>query len=225
MKLSKQTLQILKSFSNINPSLFFKEGNVLRTKSPLNNILAEVEIYEHIPMNFAIYDLSNFLSVLSLHKDEPEIDFDDKHVIIIGNNNRSRIKYRFCAESMIDIPTDKIPNLNDSEVSFLLNVEDFSWILKASSTLQAPYISVNSDGKMIRLVAKDIKNDASNTDSLDIIGGDGNTYDLIFKTEYIQKLILGTYDVTIKSSGISHFANRDMKLQYWMTLDKESKYN
>lgn len=225
MKLSKQTLQILKSFSGINPSLFFKSGNVLRTKSALNNILAEVVIQENIPTNFAIYDLSNFLSVLSLHKEEPEIEFDDKHIIIVGNNGRSKIKYRFCSEAMIDIPSDKSPVLKDAEVSFSLNVDDFSWILKASNTLQAPYIAVVSDGGRIKLVAMDIKNDASNTDSLDICDGNGDSFELIFKTEYLQKLILGSYNVTILSSGISYFENQDTQLKYWMTLDKESTYN
>ena len=44
MKLSENTTSFLKNYANINQSLEFREGKVLRTVSPLNTILASVEI-------------------------------------------------------------------------------------------------------------------------------------------------------------------------------------
>ena len=78
MKLSDNTLNLLKNFSSINPSLLFKQGNSLRTMSVAKNILAEVEITEEFPNDFAIYDLNQFLNTLNLHKD-PELDFATNH--------------------------------------------------------------------------------------------------------------------------------------------------
>ena len=46
MKLSDSTTSFLKNYANINQSLEFREGNILRTVSPLNTILASVEISE-----------------------------------------------------------------------------------------------------------------------------------------------------------------------------------
>ena len=65
MKLSDKTLSLLKNFSNINQSILFKKGSSLRTISVMKNILAEANIEEEIPKDFAIYDLVQFLNNLS----------------------------------------------------------------------------------------------------------------------------------------------------------------
>ena len=62
MKLSDETINILKNFSSINQSLLFKQGNVLKTISGLKTIFAEVTIQENFPKEFAIYDLNKFLA-------------------------------------------------------------------------------------------------------------------------------------------------------------------
>ena len=69
MKLSESTVSFLKNYANINQSLEFREGSTLRTVSPLNTILASVEISEDFPKTFPIYELNRFLGTLSLFKD------------------------------------------------------------------------------------------------------------------------------------------------------------
>ena len=76
MKLSDNTLTILKNFAGINNSILVKEGNKLRTISVAKNILAEADIKEEFPRDFAIYDLNQFLNGLSLHQD-PDLDFKE----------------------------------------------------------------------------------------------------------------------------------------------------
>ena len=56
MKLSDNTLTILKNFAGINNSILVKEGTSLRTISVAKNILAEANIKEEIHRDFAIYD-------------------------------------------------------------------------------------------------------------------------------------------------------------------------
>jgi len=60
MKLSDNTLSILKNFSSINQSILVKQGSKLRTISVMKNILAEANVSENFPKDFAIYDLINF---------------------------------------------------------------------------------------------------------------------------------------------------------------------
>ena len=67
MKLSEKTLALLKNFSTINQSILFKKGNTLRTMSVMKNILAEADIEEEIPQDFAIYDLVQFLNGIDLY--------------------------------------------------------------------------------------------------------------------------------------------------------------
>ena len=74
MRLSKSTLDILKNFSTINQSIRFKKGNLLTTLSIQKNILSRAHVEEEFPKDFAIYDLSEFLSAMLLFKD-PEFGF------------------------------------------------------------------------------------------------------------------------------------------------------
>ena len=57
MKLSSDTLSVLKNFGSINQGLLFKQGKTLKTVSSHKNILAEVTINEEIPTDFGVYDL------------------------------------------------------------------------------------------------------------------------------------------------------------------------
>ena len=77
MKLSARTIQILKSFAQINPSLIFTPGNEIKTISPMKTMVAKATIAETIPQQFAIWDLSKFLGVLSLF-DDPEVVINEK---------------------------------------------------------------------------------------------------------------------------------------------------
>lgn len=226
MKLSSETLSILKNFGNINQSIFFKKGKVLKTVSSHKNILAEVTINEEIPADFGVYDLNNFLSVVSLHKDDPSFEFDDKHVVIVGNKGRSKIKYRFCEPTtMSAVPPEKQLSMPDPDITFDLKSEDFDWILRAANVLSSPQIAVESDGSKISLVTLDVSNDGAHTDSLDLeTAGNGNKYRMVFKTEILSKIFAGSYEVKISSKGISHFKNKTSPLQYWITTEQGSRF-
>ena len=62
MKLSDNTINLLKNFKEINQSILFKKGNKLRTISVMKNILAEATVAEDFPKDFGIYDLSQFIN-------------------------------------------------------------------------------------------------------------------------------------------------------------------
>ena len=224
MKLSNETLSVLKNFGSINQGIFFKQGKTLKTVSSHKNILAEVTIKEEIPADFGVYDLNNFLSVVSLHKDDPSFEFDEKHVVIVGNKGRSKIKYRFCEPTMIVTPPEKQFVMPDAEVNFTFTSEDFDWVLRAASVLSSPHIAIESDGKKISIVTLDLQNDAAHTDALEIADGNGNKFKMIFKTENLTKVLPGVYEVAISSKGVSHFKNKNVPLQYYISTEAGSKF-
>ena len=102
MKLSDNALAILKNFAGINNSILVKQGNKLRTISIAKNILAEAEIKEEFPRDFAIYDLNQFLNGLSLHQD-PDLDFKEESYLSIKEGKR-RVKYFFADPNVIVSP-------------------------------------------------------------------------------------------------------------------------
>ena len=224
MKLSGETLSVLKNFGTINQGIFFKQGKTLKTVSSHKNILAEVTIKEEIPADFGVYDLNNFLSVVSLHKDDPSFEFDEKHVVIVGNKGRSKIKYRFCEPTMIVIPPEKQFVMPEAEIKFTFSSEDFDWVLRAASVLSSPHIAIESDGKKVSIVTLDLQNDAAHTDALEIADGNGNKFKMIFKTENLTKVLPGVYEVAISSKGVSHFKNKNVPLQYYISTEAGSKF-
>jgi hypothetical protein len=184
-----------------------------------------VNISEEIPADFGVYDLNNFLSVVSLHKEDPSFEFDPHHVVICGNKGRSKIKYRFCDPTMIVLPPEKQLTMPEADISFELASEDFEWIMRAANVLSSPHIAVDSDGAKIILVTLDLQNDSAHTESLEM--GDnttGSKYRMIFRTENLSKILPGAYEVKISSKGISHFKNKNLPLQYWISTEMGSKF-
>ena len=99
MKLSSDTLNVLKNFSTINPGIAFNAGNVLRTISAGKTVLAKATLKEEFPEEFCINDLPQFLSVYSLYKDTVDINFDDVNIILTAG--KVKTKYRKTAKEMI----------------------------------------------------------------------------------------------------------------------------
>ena len=225
MKLSSETLSVLKNFGNINPGIFLKKGKTLKTVSSHKNILAQATIPDEIPADFGIYDLNEFLSVVSLHKDDLNLEFDSKNVVISGLKGRSKIKYRSCDSTMIVTAPEKPLALPSADIEFELSAEDFRWILDAANVLGSPQISVESDGSKVTLNTLDVTNDSAHTESLDLsTAGNGDKYKMVFKTENISKILSGAYEVKISSKGISHFKNKKGEIEYWITTEVGSTF-
>ena len=225
MKLSSETIGVLKNFGNINSGIFLKKGKTIKTVSSHKNILAQATIPDEIPADFGIYDLNEFLSVVSLHKDDLNLEFDSKNVVISGLKGRSKIKYRSCDATMLVVPPEKTLELSNPEIQFDLSLEDFRWILDAANVLGSPQISVESDGTKVTLNTLDVSNDSAHTESLELeVEGSGNKYRMVFKTENFSKVLPGSYEVKISSKGISHFKNKKTSVEYWITTEVGSTF-
>ena len=221
MKLSNETLAVLKNFSTINQGLQFKKGKKISTVSSSKTVLAQATLSDTFPQDFCIYDLNQFLAVHGLFKDGADIDFDSSNVIFKGG--KSKVKYRMTAKEMIVTPPEKEIVLPSIDCSFSLSQSDLDWIMKTSSVLSSPHIAVQSDGETINLLTFDAADDSAHTNSIELGEGNGKTYKVVFKTENM-KLIPGEYDVDISFKGIGHFKNSKEDIDYWIAFEsKESE--
>ena len=222
MKLSDKTLKILQNFTTINQSLAFKEGKKLRTISVMKNVLAEAEIEEYIPKDFAIYDLPQFLNTLALYRD-PDIDVStNPNFAHIKAGASQRSKYFFSDPSVIVAPPEKEMVLPSEDVTFNLGEEQLAKALKSASILQLPDLSVVGGEGAIKVVVSDRKNDTSNEFAL-VVGQTDKEFSFNFKIENI-KLITGTYQVSISCKNLAKFYNTDYKLTYFIALEPDSTY-
>ena len=221
MKLSDNTLTILKNFAGINNSILVKMGTKLRTISVAKNILAEAEIAEDFPREFAVYDLNQFLNGLSLHKD-PDLDFtEDSHITI--REGKRKVKYFYADPNVIVSPPEKEIQLPSKDVCFQLDSVTLEKLLKASSVYQLPDLSAVGEAGVIRLVVRDKKNDTSNEYSI-TVGETDKEFTFNFKVENI-KIIPGAYDVVVSEKLLSQFTNSTYNLKYYIALEPDSSFN
>jgi len=221
MNLSSDTVAVLKNFSDINQNILVKPGNKVQTISTMKNILAEADISETFEQEFAIYDLPEFLRSVDLF-DSPSLKFNGgSNVTINEEKSKQNIKYFFADKSVIVAPTKSI-TMPDKFVTFTFKKESFAKLMKAATTLNLPDVAVIGNGKSISMVATDKKNKSSNKYSIDVGESDKN-FTAYFKVENF-KMITDDYDVAISNQKISHFVNRNKKVQYWIALEPDSEF-
>ena len=220
MKLSDNTLTILKNFAGINNSILVKQGDKLRTISVAKNILAEAIVDEQFPRDFAVYDLNQFLNGLSLHQD-PEMDFKEPSYLTIREGKR-KVKYFYADPNVIISPPDKAIELPSDDVQFKLDTSSLEKLLKAAAVYQLPDFCVVGDAGVVKLVVRDKKNDTSNEYAV-IVGETEKTFTFNFKVENI-KIIPGPYDVAVSSKLLSKFQHTQHDLTYFIALEPDSTF-
>ena len=220
MKLSDKTISVLKNFSSINQSILFKEGSKLRTISVMKNILAEASVTEEFAKDFGVYDLNQFLNGLSLHQ-SPELDFANDGYVVI-REGKMRSKYFFADPSVIVTPPDKAIELPSEDVCFELSTEQLDKLLKAAAVYQLPDISAVGEAGVVKLVARDKRNDTSNDFSV-VVGESEEEFTFNFKVENM-KILPGSYEVVISKQLLSRFQSKDHKLTYYIALEPDSSF-
>jgi len=220
MKLTAKTFQVLKNFSSINQSIYFTQGNKIRTISPMKTIMAEATVQEMFPRDFGIYDLNQFLGVLSLFE-EPDLDFDTSY-LTVSSEDKAKSDYFYADKSMIVVPPDKTLDLPDTPISFTLSDGVLRRVLQAANVLGLPEIVVRGDGEEISIRAMNTKNTTSNSFNY-TVGVTDKKFSMVFKVENL-KLQQGAYDVTISSKGISQFKATDGNLIYTIVNESSSSY-
>ena len=218
MKFSDETIGILKNFSQINPSILFKEGNTLRTISPTKTVMASAVVQETFDHSAGVYDVARFLATLSLF-DSPDVEFGDKQFNI--NGGKSVLKCTYTSENMIVSPPDKDIQVPSPDAEFTLDWKDLEKVIKAAGVLQLPEISFVSDGESVSLAAVDSKNPTADTYSHVVV--EDKTFAefrMSIKVENL-KLLPSNYDVALSSKGMAHFKGE--KVQYWVAVETPKK--
>jgi len=218
MKLSNGTINVLKNFSTINQNLVIKEGSDISTMSAMKNIVAKAKVEEDFIKEFAIYDLNEFLSALSLFE-KPDLDFQDDYVVITEEGSAKSLKYWYSDPSVVTTPTRDI-TMPSKELQFDFSSDSLAEITKAASVIGAPDM-VLEKGK---LRVTDKKNITANdyATELDVPDSDVD-YKFWFKVENL-KLLPGSYNVEVSSKNISRFSNSNVDIEYFIALEPESSY-
>ena len=217
MKFSERTLTVLKSFASINKSILMKEGTVLKTVTPEKTLVAIAEIPDQIPAQACVYDLSRFLSILSLYKD-PDVEFHDKYFMI--KDGKQRTKYVYADISMIHAAPEKEIKIPSADVVVNVSWNDLQSVIKAAGVLQ--FTEVAFVGEAGKIYLKAVNNAQENSDDYGVeIGETSDEFKIVIKTDNL-KLLPQDYQVTLCAKGISEFKGADVT--YFVAIDTKSTY-
>tara|TARA_Y100000994_G_scaffold239590_1_gene233352 strand:- start:618 stop:1283 length:666 start_codon:yes stop_codon:yes gene_type:complete len=221
MKISDNTIGILRNFSDINANILFKPGKSLSTMSTMKNIMAQADVEEEFESEFGVYDLPEFLRAIDSFQ-QPVLKFNGTANLKIQDEKSTlSARYAFADKSTLRYPSKQI-SMPDKTVTFSLKNSDYESVKKLYTNLSLPDIAFKGEKGKIKLVALDKKNSNSNESSVTV----GET-DLEF-TAYIKaenmKIIPGDYDVALSKAKIAHFINKKVKVQYWIALEADSTF-
>jgi hypothetical protein len=217
MQLSAKTINVLKNFSTINPSIVLKPGNTVATISPNKTIMARATVPDSFDGTYGIYALNRFISALSLFE-SANIEFGSESARI-SSNNRS-IVYHYSDPSVIMVPPEREIKLPSVDVEFKLTNKDIQTVMKALGVLGLPEIAVVGDGSSVSLQAVDTKAGSADTYSIDV-GETDKAFRAIFRAENM-KMMDGDYIVRLSSKGISQFIGMD--IEYWIAIESTSTW-
>ena len=222
MKLSAETVSILKNFASINPSMLVKAGQILATVCPSKRILAESKVVEEFPREFAIYDLSKFLGILSLFKD-PTLEFEDTHIVISssGNGGSRSVKYFYSNPEFITNKADKKVKMPELALEFDLPSDDLQSILRAASVLQAPDVCIVSENKELGIRVCDKKNPTANSWYLSLNTATDIDFCFWFAVDTL-KMMPGDYKVQVAKKAVAKFEGE--QATYWVAMEQDSTY-
>lgn len=214
--ISQTTLNILKNFATINASIVITKGNVLRTISNAENIVASAVVEETFPQTFAIYDLNQFLSGMSLF-DNPVLVFDNSDYVTV-QGGRSRTKYYFSdPEITLKTSPNKKVNYPGSDIQFNLTASDISGIQKAKAIYDIPDLNITTKEEIV-LFVKNNEDTGSNTYELIVPGTFEGEHCLKIKVDNIR-LLTGDYSVGVSKQYITEWKNLNLDLTYYIALE------
>lgn len=222
MKLSKDTLNIMKNFAAINPSLRLTPGNFIMTKSINGVAYAEANIADDIDVELNIYDLPNFLSILSQLGVDSTITLSDGDIVI--QNGRAKVSLPDAEEKAIIVPKQRL-RMPPADVEFDLKADDLAEILKITRVVGADRMAVtNRDGHLvIDTFAYEDGENARIRYSLQLGEYEGtNNFNFVLNLSNMS-MTVADYKVVISSKGAAQF--QGLNSSYVFVLETSSKHD
>src|SRR5210317_530470 len=124
MKISDNTISILRNFSDINANILFTPGQTLSTMSTMKNIMAKADVEEQFETEFGVYDLPEFLRALDSFQ-QPTLKFNGAANLKIQDEKTTlSTRYAFTDKSTLVSPQKEIA-MPDKTVEFILKQSDY----------------------------------------------------------------------------------------------------
>lgn len=215
MILSKKTIGVLKNFSTINGGIQFVEGNEIRVAAIDKSVMGIAIVEETFPAEFALYDLNQFLSVLSLF-DEPELMFEEDFMII--KQGRQRVKYFYTdPDNVVSAPYDL--ELEGDDNSLFVSADQLDSLTKASNAMGLRDFALVKAGEGIQMIVEDGEQDSNNEFTIDVdFEVDIEDFELQLKMKTLNFVKLDYEIAFADENQYLIFSNSDENLTYYVAV-------
>lgn len=221
MKISKRTVDIISSIKSLNQGLVIKQGNYIKAKKEKGTmpiVIAKVD--EEFPRDFAVYNITRISQLLSM-MDEPELKFEDQH-LMITDKNRSKAKIAYAPERLIDAPDYEMDvELPSVDFEVKVNQQMIKRITQATQQFQGAEVAFIGNGSVITLQTYNTKKSTGEYFSYEV-GETDKFFKFVINAEYLN-FINDDYTVRASLRGIIEFLSSDGNLQYFMTAHDDSE--
>lgn len=212
-------LAVLKNFSSINPSIIISNDN-FKIKNEANSVIAKYVFEKPYEFDsFGIYNLPEFISVLSSLK-KPEINVLEKFLTI--SDVKSKFKYFTTAKELIPEVAFENVEKNFSEklttkIKFTLTSEHQAMIMKTGPLLKAEYLYIETKGdRILMTIANSLEDSHSNFEIVVDEGIEVNNSEMPIKLPVAElKLFRGIYIVDM-NERMAKFSNTIESVKYFI---------
>lgn len=228
MKLSQDTVKVLKNFSTINSNLVIEPGNEIKTRNETKSIGARFRCPETFEKEISLFSLNEFISIHGIFKD-PEIELQDKYLTISDQYGRQKITY---ANKSALTYAEKIPGQLEYNYEFELDAELLSRLKQAIAANGFEFISFNASNGCFSIIAGDLNKDtkefdpSSNLYTIEVGGEEvSQDFNIVVSTNDLI-MLPENYRVGIffnEKAKIVHFFNDH--LDYWISMQKFSRFS
>lgn len=220
MKISKDTMEVLKNFAAFNTSIYIKPGSELKTITATKTAMVIATVKESFPTEAGIYDLNQFLATMSLFED-PDLDFGDK-AVQISDKNGSVASYSYADKSTLTSVTDRKIQLPSIDVTFKIPYSNISGAIKAASVMGLSHIALAGRNGKIYVQAIDAENRTANNWERPVGEASVSDFRVIFKLEML-KFLPNDYDVELSKKMIAKFGAKD--ITYYVAAETGSSFS
>jgi hypothetical protein len=225
MKLSDTTISVLKNFTAINEGIIFQPGSTQKTIDPQMTVMAFAEFEESFPKKAPIVELAKFIQNIEAMTDH-DIAFETNAIVLSNMAKTMQYSCLYGSEKVIKAPPDKTLPLDDAKNALTLTKEQISLLLKFASINNLPYISFYGDEKGTNAEVWDPEASGPKVESPHFtIKLDTNSHSTSwkenFKTERLQKMLSGSYNVKFLPGHCGIFENASIKVKYIIAAEKK----
>ncbi|MDX1532691.1 MAG: hypothetical protein R3230_00635 [Nitrosopumilaceae archaeon] len=225
IKLSPETVQTFKKMYSINQSLRILENETtIKTINESKTRAAYAQIKEKFPRDFCIYDLSEFISAMSI-VNEPILDFSNKKFVVIKNEeNSQRLKYVETDPDLITSYFERNLSLKSDDIEIDVGEDVLKAVMKSASTLRLEFIGFKADGEKVYFTTfnRRVESDDEEMNAFTVeLGECEETFDIFYESNMLDVLEGDTKFTFCKNQRITKVDCGS--IVYWIAMDKDSE--